>query len=178
LRLLLPARCSGQAAGVAVIVPARDEAGNIARCLTALSAQAGSGLHIVVVDDQSTDATAAIVTAFVKRDPRIQLLQVSALPPGWVGKCHACWIEARAALAADWLCFMDADVTAEPMLIASAVQTAETEALDLLSLAPRHELESFAERLILPCGLYLLAFIRDLNRIPLRHDRNRCEIYP
>jgi chlorobactene glucosyltransferase len=166
LRSLLPARCSGQAASVAVIVPARDEAGNIARCLTALSAQVLPGLRIVVVDDQSADATAAIVAAAAERDPRIRLLQAPALPPGWVGKCHACWIGARAALAADWLCFMDADVTAEPLLIASAVATAEAEALDLLSLAPRHELESFAERLILPCGLYLLAFIRDLKRIP------------
>ena len=166
LRSLLPVRFSGQAPSVAVIVPARDEAGNIARCLTALSAQVLPGPRIVVVDDQSTDATAAIAAAFAERNPRIQLLQAPTLPPGWVGKCHACWIGARAALAVDWLCFMDADVTAEPMLIASAVETAETEALDLLSLAPRHELESFAERLMLPCGLYLLAFIRDLRRIP------------
>lgn len=166
LRSLLPVGFSEQAPSVAVIVPARDEAGNIARCLTGLSAQALPGLRIVVVDDQSTDATAAIAAAFSDRDPRIELLQAPALPPGWVGKCHACWTGARAALAADWLCFMDADVTAEPLLIASAVGTAETEALDLLSLAPRHELDSFAERLILPCGLYLLAFIRDLRRIP------------
>ena len=166
LRSLRPAGFSGQAPRVAVIVPARDEAANIARCLAALSTQTGSGLRIVVVDDQSTDATAAIAAAFAERDPRIRLLQAPVLPPGWVGKCHACWVGARAALAADWLCFMDADVTAEPMLIASAVEAAETEALDLLSLAPRHELESFAERLVLPCGLYLLAFIRDLERIP------------
>jgi chlorobactene glucosyltransferase len=52
------------------------------------------------------------------------------------------------------------------MLIASALKTAEAETLDLLSLAPRHELKSFAERLILPCGFYLLAFTRDLQRIP------------
>jgi chlorobactene glucosyltransferase len=166
LRSLRPATPSGQVRSVAVIVPARDEAGNITRCLTALSAQVLPGLRIVVVDDQSTDATAAIAAAFSDRDRRIQLLQAPALPQGWVGKCHACWIGARAALGVDWLCFIDADVTADPMLIASAVETAETETLDLLSLAPRHELESFAERLILPCGLYLLAFIRDLRRIP------------
>ncbi len=166
LRSVLPATPSRQAPSVAVIVPARDEAANIARSLSALTAQNFPALHIVVVDDQSADATAAIVVSFAERDPRIRLLQASALPSGWVGKCHACWTGARAALAAEWLCFMDADVEAEPMLIASAVATAETEALDLLSLAPRHELKSFAERLILPCGFYLLAFIRDLNRIP------------
>jgi chlorobactene glucosyltransferase len=138
---------------------------NIARCLTSLSAQNGSGLRIFVVDDQSTDETAAIAASFAARDPRIELLHAPALPPGWVGKCHACWIGSRNA-GADWLCFMDADVAADPLLIASAVEAAEAEALDLLSLAPRHELKSFAERLILPCGFYLLAFTRDLERIP------------
>jgi chlorobactene glucosyltransferase len=165
LRSLLPVPASGETPSVAVIVPARDEAVNIARCLAGLSAQAGSGLRILVVDDQSTDATAAIAAASAERDPRIRPLRAPSLPPGWIGKCHACWIGARAADSPDWLCFMDADVTAEPVLIASAVRTAETEALDLLSLAPRHELESFAERLILPCGFYLLAFMRDLRGI-------------
>jgi chlorobactene glucosyltransferase len=165
LRSVLPAAVSAEARSVAVIVPARDEADNIPRCLAALSAQAGSAPRIFVVDDQSADATAAIVASFAERDPRIQLLRAPPLPTGWVGKCHACWVGSRAALTADWLCFLDADVFAEPMLIATAVETAEVEALDLLSLAPRHELESFAERLILPCGLYLLAFTRDVRRI-------------
>jgi chlorobactene glucosyltransferase len=166
LRSLSPARHSFPERSVAVIVPARDEATNIARCLAGLRAQSQSALRIVVVDDHSSDGTAAIVAAFAERDPRIELLRAPALPAGWVGKCHACWVGYRAAQAADWLCFLDADVIADPALIASAVAIAEAEELDLLSLAPRHELESFAERLILPCGFYLLAFTRDLNRIP------------
>jgi chlorobactene glucosyltransferase len=166
LRLLLPVAGSVPAAKIAVIVPARDEAHNITRCLAGLSAQSGPDLRILVVDDHSADGTGAIVAAFAERDKRVRLLHAPALPPGWTGKCHACWIGARAAEDADWLCFIDADVVAEPMLIASAVRTAETEALDLPSLAPRHELTSFAERLILPCGFYLLAFLRDLRGIP------------
>jgi chlorobactene glucosyltransferase len=166
LRSLEAAASRDQAASLAVIVPARDEADNIERCLKALQPQVGgSQLHILVVDDQSTDATPAIVAALARGDPRIRLLQAPPLPPGWVGKSHACWIGVRAVPATDWLCFLDADVTAEPSLIASAVETAEAEALDLLSLAPRQELVSFAERLILPCGFYLLAFTRDLHAI-------------
>src|SRR5262249_56447558 len=61
---------------------------------------------------------------------------------------------------------------AEPTLVASALRAAETGSLDLLSLAPRHELESFAERLVLPCGFYLLAFLRDLRRIPAPDRRD------
>jgi hypothetical protein len=50
---------------------------------------------------------------------------------------------------ADWLCFVDADVWAEPALVASAIAAANAGALDLLSLAPRQELQSFAERLVM-----------------------------
>jgi hypothetical protein len=41
---------------------------------------------------------------------------------------HACWIGSRNAGAVDWLCFMDADVAADALLIASAVKPAEAEA--------------------------------------------------
>lgn len=172
LRSLLPLGSSAHAESIAVIVPARDEAHNIARCLAGLSTQSSSDLRILVIDDHSADGTAAIIAAFAERDRRVRLLHAPALPPGWTGKCHACWIGACAAEEADWLCFMDADVAAEPALMASALRAADTEALDLLSLAPRHELESFAERLVLPCGFYLLAFLRDLRRIPAPDRRD------
>ena len=61
----------------------------------------------------------------------------------------------------EWLCFLDADVRAHPLALASAVQLAQAGALDLLSLAPRHELGSIAERLIIPCGLFILGFSMD-----------------
>jgi chlorobactene glucosyltransferase len=44
--------------------------------------------------------------------------------------------------------------------------------LDLLSLAPRQELQSFAERLILPCGLIILSFLQDLRRVQARDGRD------
>ena len=62
------------------------------------------------------------------------------------------------------MCFIDADVRADQRLLGSAVQAAVDERLDLLSLAPRHDLRSFAERLILPCGLFTLAFTQDLRQ--------------
>jgi chlorobactene glucosyltransferase len=153
---------------VAVIVPARDEAANIGPCVESLTAQRypPDRLAIIVVDDESGDETAAIVEALAARDERITLLRTSPLPPGWKGKVHACCTGA-AAVAGDtqWLCFLDADMRAAPPAIASALQAASGRGLDLLMLAPRHELGSFAERLMLPCGLYLLGFYQDLARI-------------
>ena len=151
---------------VAIIVPARDESANIGACLAALLAQDYPRLAIVVVDDESTDDTAAIVRRLGTQDRRIVLMQSPPLPPGWTGKVNACAAGARAvADAAEWLCFVDADIRAQPALIASAIGAASREAIDLLTLAPRQELQSFAERLVLPCGFYLLSFSQNLARM-------------
>jgi chlorobactene glucosyltransferase len=153
---------------VTVIVPARDESANIGPCLRSLMRQRypADCLSIIVVDDHSGDDTAAIAAALACEDPRIAVVQAPPLPAGWQGKVNACWAGVAATPPdVDWLCFLDADMRAEPLLIASAVHAAIGDELDLLSLAPRHRLMSFAERLILPCGHYLLSFSQDLARM-------------
>ena len=159
---------------ITVIVPARDEEANIARCVQALLAQdyPASRFSVLVIDDHSGDATAAIVSAIAERHAQVTLLSAPPLPPRWIGKSHACWIAARSvAPATEWLCFIDADVTAGPPLLSSAVEAAQNGQLDLLSLAPRQQLESFAERLVLGCGLILLSFVQDLRQTQARSGR-------
>ncbi len=153
-------------ASVQVIVPARDEAAAIGDCLAALSAQAypSNRLAIVVVDDDSRDATSAVVRRAAAADSRIVLRAAGALPPDWLGKPHACWRGAEDA-SADWLCFIDADVRAGPLLLASAVRAAEAQEVDLLSLQPFQELGSLAERLVVPAGLLMVACAKDLRAI-------------
>ncbi len=153
---------------VTVIVPARDEAGNIGRCLRSLLAQdyPAARVSLLVIDDHSADDTAAIVRAIAARHSQVSLLSCPPLPPRWTGKSHACWIGARTAVPqSEWLCFMDADVWGKPALLSSAIHAASTQHIDLLSLAPRQELRSFAERLMLPCGLILLSFLQDLREV-------------
>ncbi len=160
-----------RASKVVVIVPARDESANIDRCLRSLVAQTYpvSSLRIIVIDDHSRDRTFAIASALAQAYPQLTVLRSPPLPPHWVGKSHACWIGARAVgEGTDWLCFVDADVWAEPALIASALSAVSAQTFDLLSLAPRQELQSFAERLVMPCGLYLLAFCQDLRTVQAR----------
>jgi len=158
----------GTSPQVAVIVPARNEAANIGPCVQSLRAQRypGDRMAIIVVDDDSTDDTRTIVADLAQRDRRITLTRTPPLPPGWKGKVHACCTGvAVAPRDAEWLCFLDADMRAGPRALASAMEAASARNLDLLTLAPRHELGSFAERLMLPCGLYLLGFYQDLGRI-------------
>jgi chlorobactene glucosyltransferase len=151
---------------VCVIVPARNEAANIGTCLAALLGQDYPAFQVLVVDDQSSDETPIIAAAMCRCDTRVALLNAPPLPPGWMGKSHACHFGALAVPAeTEWLCFIDADVRGEPTLLSSAVAAARVAGIELLSLAPRQELLTFAERLVMPCGLYMLAFSQKLEQI-------------
>jgi chlorobactene glucosyltransferase len=164
---------TGDAPRVAFVIPVRDEEHNIERCLRNLFAQTypADRFSMFVVDDHSSDQTVSIATGLARHDTRVQVLPSPPLPPQWIGKSHACLIGARAASEeSEWLCFLDADVRAAPALLASAVAAAQADHLDLLSLSPQHRLTGFAERLVIPCGLYVLAFCQDLRQLQSRQS--------
>lgn len=99
----------GEADGpVAVVVPARDEEANLARLLPTLVPQLRPGDEVVVVDDDSADATAEVARA-----AGATVVTASLLPEGWTGKNWACWTGARAT-AAPVVAFLDADTRLEP----------------------------------------------------------------
>jgi chlorobactene glucosyltransferase len=153
---------------VAIIIPVRDEEANIADCLQTFMGQSyqPDNVQIIVIDDHSSDATLAIANSLARGCSRISVLQSPPLPPHWVGKVHACWLGALAVdPQVEWLCFIDADVRAEPALLVSALAVARSEGLDLLSLAPRQRLVGFADRLIIPCGLFLMSLCQDLQKV-------------
>ncbi len=60
---------------VTVVIPAYNAAAYMASTLISVTGQTHSNLEIIVVDDGSTDETAAIVSGFAERDSRIRLLQ-------------------------------------------------------------------------------------------------------
>jgi chlorobactene glucosyltransferase len=164
LHKVLPQKAAptSKRAKIAIIVPARDEAANIEPCLRSLLAQSYPDLSIVVVDDDSSDDTGAIVSDIAWAHSQVILLRAPPLPSGWNGKVNACQAGAAAVPDAEWLCFLDADMRAHPLLLANALKAAIDGKIDCLSLSPRHELLSFAERLMIPCGLYMLSFSQDL----------------
>jgi hypothetical protein len=115
-----------------VLLPLRNEAHRIRPCLEALLRNDFD--ELLVLDDESTDGTADVVSAYA--DPRLRLLTGAPLPPGWLGKPHACQQLADAA-AGDALVFVDADVVLQPDAVAAAV--AMLDELDLVSPYPRQE---------------------------------------
>jgi hypothetical protein len=148
---------------VSVLLPVRDEAHRLAPCLRALLAQRGvADLEILVLDDGSTDGTAALVRAAEAAEPRLRLLTGDDLPAGWLGKPHAC-AQLAAAARGRVLVFVDADVVLAPDAVASAVAMLRDRGLDLVSPLPRQVAASSAERLVQP----LLAWMW-LSTLPVR----------
>jgi hypothetical protein len=134
---------------VSVLVPVRDEAARITPCIQALLASEAVDLDVLVLDDGSTDATADVVTAAAAGDPRLRMLTGAPLPPGWLGKPHACHQLAEAATG-DVLVFVDADVVVERHGLAASVALLRASGLDLVSPYPRQETVTAAERLVQP----------------------------
>ncbi|MGY1822294.1 glycosyltransferase [Geodermatophilus sp. SYSU D00079] len=145
---------------VTVVLPVRDEAAQVGGCLAAvLAQQAVPDLRVVVVDDGSTDGTAAVVRAV--GDPRVRLVSAPEPPPGWLGKPHACAVGAGTADTGTGdtgdgvLVFVDADVRLFPDAVAGAVALLDRHRLDLVSPWPRPVTGTLAERLVQPLGPWL-----------------------
>lgn len=149
---------------VSLLIPARDEARTIARCLDGALKQDYHAYEVIVVDDGSTDATPAILAQYAVTECRVQVVKSAPLPPGWIGKCHACQQAARVAQG-EWLLFLDADTVPQPTLIPSLLTYAESGHLDMLTIFPFLELGSFWERVVLPPFQALIHTIFPIARL-------------
>lgn len=125
----------GRAPLVSLVVAARNEERNVESAARSLLAQRYPSLEIIAVEDRSTDTTAAILDALAAVEPRLRVIHVTTLPPGWLGKNHALSVGATAARG-DWLLFADADVIMAPDSISRAVAYAERRGIDHLTILP------------------------------------------
>lgn len=153
------ARTNKQYGLVSILIPARNEAKVIERCVRSLMAQDYKDIEIIVYNDQSTDETGAIMNRLAKEDARIKVMHGNHLPSGWVGKCHGCH-QMSVAAKGQWLLFGDSDIAMTPDAVARALATAEKYNVSFLSLFPRFDNYSFWEKAILPLFyFYLYAFM-------------------
>ncbi|GJG87370.1 glycosyl transferase [Gemmatimonadetes bacterium T265] len=136
---------------VRVVVPARNEARNIARCVASVLATTYPRLELVVVDDHSDDDTGTRASTAAAGDPRFHLVTPPPLPAGWMGKQWACATGAAAAGAhADVLLFADADTAHAPDLVPRMVTALRARDAALLSVAGTQEMGTAWEKLVQP----------------------------
>ncbi len=155
----------GSLPAVSVLVPARNEAAGIARLIGNVLSSRGLTLELLVLDDQSTDDTAALVAAAAAVDPRVRLISGRPLPAGWCGKQHAASQLAEAARHDVWI-FLDADVSLDRDALARAAGLLDRSGVDLLSGFPLQRTDCLLAWLLLPLIHFVL-----LGFLPLARSR-------
>jgi chlorobactene glucosyltransferase len=143
---------------ISIIIPARNEQAAIETVVRSIVASDYRPFELLVVDDRSTDQTAAIVERLAATDPRVRLVRGTPLPEGWYGKPWACEQGFRAA-SGELLLFTDADTRHAPELMGRAAAALRREHADLMTVAPHQRCVSFWERVVMP-QIWLLLGLR------------------
>jgi hopene-associated glycosyltransferase HpnB len=155
-----PLRRPGNARHVVAVIPARNEAESIGDTVSSLLRQDFDGsLHIIVVDDGSTDDTVARAVAAAEglgASARLTVLHGAPLYRGWTGKLWALrqGVQAATLLNPDYLLLTDADIHHERTSVAGLIANAETEQRDLVSYMVKLSVDGFAERCLIPAFVF------------------------
>jgi hopene-associated glycosyltransferase HpnB len=162
---------------VVAVVPARDEAASIGAAVGSLLEQRYAGaFHIIVVDDHSSDATAAIAldaAQIAGAAERLTVVAAGPLPTGWTGKLWAMrqGIDAARRFAPDYLLLTDADIVHPPHNLADLVARAAEGGWDLVSLMVRLNCRSAWERLLIPAFVFFFFKLYPPRRVADRGSR-------
>ncbi len=154
------------AGGVTVVVTARNEAADLESTVRRFREQKIANSALVVVDDRSTDESPAILARMASETVAgvpLQTRRIDHLPPGILGKVHACSVGAATAQT-PWILFADGDVElADVTVLARIVGYAEAEGLDHLAVLPDTRpmgfwqetlMNVFAQSFLLSCRTY------------------------
>ena len=131
------------------MVPARNEADNIYRCLSSLAKQDYKNIEILVLDDNSIDSTSSIVNKMSQKDRRIKLIRGELLKKGWLGKCWACFQLSMYAKG-DYFIFTDADTVHYRDTVSRSLAALLHNRLDAISVYPKQITVTFHERMTVP----------------------------
>jgi len=149
---------------VSVLIPARNEEKRITPLLESFLRMDYPRFEVLVLDDQSTDGTLALLKRYAKKSPRLKVLQGKPLPAGWVGKPWACHELSRKAKG-EWLFFTDADTWHDPQMLKRSVAAAEKEKADLLSCLTRQETHTWLEYLVIAVMVFSLISFLPASRV-------------
>ncbi|MBI3327699.1 MAG: glycosyltransferase, partial [Nitrospinae bacterium] len=150
---------------VSIILPVRNEAHTVVRCVESLLRQDYGPFEIIVIDGQSSDGTWERLQEMQEEDRgTLRVLRGDNPPPGWLRKAYA--VQQGVEMAkGEWLLFTAADSYHMPGLLCRAMAYTASRELAMLLLAPRHECRSFWEHVLQPLALQYLDFILSMGRV-------------
>lgn len=129
---------------VSIVIPARNEAGNIGVLLESIAGQRSRPEEVIVVNDQSSDATAEIARSYVEAGVRV--IAAERRPEGWTGKNWSCHCGASQVRGRKIL-FLDADTCLEAPDALEHLAAEHLERGGMLSVQPYHRVHKLYEQL-------------------------------
>jgi cellulose synthase/poly-beta-1,6-N-acetylglucosamine synthase-like glycosyltransferase len=145
---------------VSIIVPARNEERDLVEALSSLLNQDYPALEVLVVNDRSTDHTGEILADFANRYPDLQVVHVTELPEGWLGKNHALYRGAQQAKG-QLLLLTDADVVMHPSAVRRGVAYLQDQRIDHLAMTPVVQMPTpLLEAFVVTFMIFFSAYVR------------------
>jgi glycosyltransferase involved in cell wall biosynthesis len=167
---------------ISVLIPAKDEAGQIEKCVSSVLAQDYPNFELIVINDRSTDNTGRILDNLAAKDSRLRVvhLKEGSLPTGWGGKSFALHNGLMQATG-DWLLFVDADVQLEPDVMSATIARAIERKYDLVSLLPLFVSGTMSEGILQPLAgaatsaMFLISLTNsDKNKVAFANGQYLC----
>jgi hopene-associated glycosyltransferase HpnB len=153
---------------VTAIIPARNEEEMLPHTLPTLLRQEYPRLTVVLVDDNSSDRTAAVAQEIAASLPppkaSLCIVKGELLPPGWVGKMWAL-SQGVPHATGDWLLFSDADILYPPGMVGALVSCARRNERDMVSLMAQLSTRFFWEKLLIPAFLYFFKLLYPFHAV-------------
>ncbi len=145
---------------VSLVAPARNEERNIEQAVRSLLKLDYPNLQITLVNDRSTDSTGQILDRLAAEFPQLNVVHLTELPAGWLGKNHAMQHGAERS-SSEWILFTDADIIFEPSTLKRAIRYASETGVDHLAGAPDTKMPSWMLKcFVVTFSMNFLLFVR------------------
>ena len=156
---------------VSVVIPARNEERNLEQALESVLALDYPDLEIIVVNDRSTDRTEAILEKMAERDPRLNVVTITDLPSGWIGKPYALHTGAQQARG-EFILFTDADIVFHPSALRKAMAHVQANGFDHVTAIPEGTMPGgFLRTLSATFGIFMFIIFKPWKA---RNPGSRC----
>jgi cellulose synthase/poly-beta-1,6-N-acetylglucosamine synthase-like glycosyltransferase len=145
---------------ISLIAAAKDEERNIERAVRSLMQIDYPNLQITLVNDRSRDRTGEILARLGQEFPQLNVVTITELPSGWLGKNHALQLGAEHS-DGEWLLFTDADIFFESTALRRAIHYALTNQIDHLAATPDVQMNSWLlHAFVVTFSIYFTLFVK------------------